>query len=245
MSKNLSKTELIHCNTCRAETKHRVIVSHRNKKFDEDIEENGEIMANIYGHHDWEMLECQGCETVCLRDREFFSEWADPWEKDPTKKTFFPPRNVASRVRPHWHEKLSKIRKLKGHFILIAYDQIYELLTAQNYLAAMLTSRALLETIAIENCGGDNGHFIDKLCALKDRGFIREKQVKHLNEAIYDAGSAVMHRKYNPSEKAVSYVLDAIEHLLHAIYIEPLVEVELKAEKPARKIKKGGDRGRI
>ena len=237
MNDKILKPEVIHCNTCRRETEHKVIHSYRNKEFVEDIKDDyGIVFASIDGHHDWQMLECQGCKTVCMRSKEYFSEWLDPYiGGDPYLKTYFPPRNISARPKPHWAHIFESIENLKGHFILTAYEQIYSLVESEKYLAAMLTCRALLETIAIENGDGDLKTFEQKLKALRDRGFIREKQIEYLNKIIYDAGSAAMHRSYNPSPQAVTYVFDAVEQLLHSIYIEPYVEMDLIAEKPARK----------
>lgn len=229
--------ENLHCNDCGHTTSHKLVHKYRNKEFSEDIKDGwGNVFTTIDGFYDWELFECQGCKAVFLRCRQYFSEWDNgPPDEDPCEYTFFPKRNTKGRVKPHWFETFTNLSQLQGHFILISYRQIYDLLEAEQYLAALLTCRALLETIAIENGEGDLRTFEMKLQSLKNQGFIREKQIEHFNNAIYDAGSAAMHRGYNPSQKAVTYVLDAIEQLLHTIYIEPLVEAELRNEKPAKK----------
>ena len=148
--------------------------------------------------------------------------------------TFFPKRNRGARVKPHWFKLFSGLDNLHGHFILISYKQVYKLIEAEQYLPAMLTSRALLETIAIENGVGDKRTFKEKLEGLRDKEFILSKQIEFLEKAIYDSGSAVMHRSYNPSAMAVTYVLDAIEHLIYSIYIEPIADKKLQEEKPKK-----------
>jgi hypothetical protein len=108
------------------------------------------------------------------------------------------------------------------------------LIEAELYLAALLTCRALLETIAIENGVGDVKTFRQKLEGLCEKDLIRNRQINFLDKAIYDAGSAAMHRSYNPSATTVTFVLDAIEPLIHTIYIEPLVHLNLEKEKPKK-----------
>jgi hypothetical protein len=234
-SKEDEKSEWLHCNTCGRDTNHIMVHNHRNKEFVEKIkDEMGRPYASVDGFHDWQLLECQGCKTVFLRSREYFSEWSEPWDEDPYKTAYFPRRNVGSRVKPHWFDTFINLDGVKGHFILISYQQIYQLIEAEKYLAAMLTSRALLETLAVENSGGDNRTFKAKLQALADKELIRSKQINFLDNSIYDAGSAAMHRGYNPSSTAVTHVLDAIEQLIYTIYIEPLVDETLQAEKPKR-----------
>lgn len=227
--------EWLHCNACARSTDHLIVHTHRNREFNEDVKDDyGRAIASIDGFCDWQLLECQGCKTVCLRSKEYFSEWADPWDNDPYKKTYYPPRNTEARNKPHWFDTFNNSDAMQGHFILNSYREAYTLIESEQYTAAMLMCRALLETIAIEHGDGDKKTFKAKLESLRDKELIRTKQIEYLDKAIYDAGSAVMHRSYNPSPKAVSYVLDAIEHLLHTIYIEPIVETVFQSEKPKR-----------
>jgi len=231
-----NKNEWIHCNSCGRSTEHLLVHGHRNQEFVEEVKDDyGRTFTTIDGFHDWQLLECQGCKTVCLRSREYFSEWCDPWDSDPYKKEFFPPRTIGSRPKPEWFEMFASLEDLQGHFILTSYAQIYELIQAEHHLAALLTARALLETVAIENGSGDKRSFEEKLTELKNKEFISGKQIIFINQAIYDAGSAAMHRSYNPSKEAVRYVLDVIEKLLHTIYIEPIIENHLSQAKPKKK----------
>ena len=235
MSEKVHK-EWLHCNECGRNTEHSVVTSYRNKEFDDEVKDNyGRVMGSIDGFHDWEMLECGGCKTVCLRSKEYFSEWHDPYDEDPFKRAYFPARNNGARVKPHWFDVFINLNEVRGHFISISYEQVYALFESKQYLGAMLTARALLETVAIENCDGDPRTFEGKLNALHAKELIRSKQIEFLNKAIYDAGSATMHRGYNPSAEAVTYVLDAIEQLLYTIYIEPIADKKLAEEKPQRK----------
>ena len=229
------KEEWLHCNVCGRDNDHRMVHSHRNKEYSEDCKDGfGNVINNINGSRDWQLLECQGCKTVWLRLREYCSEWGWLPDEDPCEYTCFPPRNTGTRVKPHWFDTFSTLDNLQGHFILISYKQIYQLIEANQYLAALLTSRALLETIAIENGVGDMKTFRQKLEGLCEKEFIRRKQIDFLEKAIYDSGSAAMHRSYNPTATTVTYVLDAIEHLIHTIYIEPIVDLILQEEKPKR-----------
>ncbi|MDA0344960.1 MAG: DUF4145 domain-containing protein [Proteobacteria bacterium] len=236
MSDIQKKEEWLHCNECGRDTNHIIVHKHRSKEFSEEIKDNhGRVFTSVDGFHDWELFECQGCKTVFLRSKEYFSEWwsGDP-DEDPCNYAFFPKRNIGARVKPHWFQLFSGLDSLQGHFILISYKQVYELIEAEHYLAAMLTARALLETIAIDNGAGDKRTFKEKLEGLRDKEFIRSKQIEFLEKSIYDSGSAAMHRSYNPSALAITYVLDAIENLLYTIYIEPIADKKLKEEKPKK-----------
>lgn len=226
--------DLVHCNTCVRQTDHKVIVTHKNKIFkDEIFDDYGRPEYSIDGYTDWVLLECQGCKTICLRSEQYFSEWFTPGDPYRTKDTYFPKRNLGLRLKPNWYDQLKDIPELQGDFVLIAYDQAYELLGERQHIAAMLTCRALLETITVQKVG-DKGGFLSKLNRMVEHGLVLETQVELLNNQIYDAGSASMHRSYNPSSKAVGSVLDIIENLIHTIYIQPEIKKTLESEKPRR-----------
>lgn len=229
-----NESEWIHCNSCGRTTDHVVVHKHRNSEFKEDLtDDNGSTYASIDGFKDWWMLECQGCKTVCLRFFEYFSEWSQPGD-DGSRIVYFPARNVGSRTKPSWFAQFIEQQEIQGHFILIAYQQVYDLLESKHCLAALLTCRALLETISIEHGNGDGKSFEEKLKALRAKEIISSSQITFLNRVIYDAGSAAMHRSYNPTEESVGFVLDVIEKILHTIYIEPFINKHLLDEIPKR-----------
>jgi hypothetical protein len=228
--------ETIFCNTCERRTHHRSIHKYRNNEYKEELkDEFGRVYACPEGHDDWELIECLGCKSVSLELIEYFSEWADDPFSSPTRTTYYPERKLFSRQKPSWFGILTgQLRHEVSNFIIVAYTQIYELVESKKYLAALLTCRALLETIAVENGAENERTFFLKLEVLREKEFITPKQVTFLNESIYDAGSAAMHRGYNPNEKTVGLVLDAIEKLMHTIYIEPHSQLELQKEIPKR-----------
>lgn len=161
------KTESLHCNDCGRDTDHSIVQSHRNKEFCEPIKDDyGKPYASIDGFYDWQLLECQGCKTVHLRSKQYCSEWVNPFDQDIFHTEYYPPRNTGSRVKPHWFDRFAAIGDLQGHFILTSYKQIYSLIESGQSLAAMLTCRALLETIAIEHSSDEFKTFYKKLESL-------------------------------------------------------------------------------
>lgn len=95
MSDTKEHTELIPCNQCGHETKHRRIAEH--KVADSEPYGSG-------GYHiEWETIsgifECLGCEGVTFRRKHWFSEWDGGFEV-----TYFPPR--ISRQLPRWIKEL-------------------------------------------------------------------------------------------------------------------------------------------
>ncbi len=227
----------VHCNECARSTDHLIVHTHRNNEFTGNVidDAGGIVIANFKRFCDWQLLECQGCKTVCLRLKEYWSENGDVKDKP---NRYYPPRNTEARNKPNWFDTFNNNNAMKRHFILNSYKEIYALIESEHYIAAMLMCRALLETIAVEHGDGDKKTFKEKLESLREKDYIRTKQIEYLEQTIYDAGSAAMHRSYDPSRQALSHVLDAIEHLIHTIYIEPIAETVLQSEKPKRSRKK-------
>lgn len=230
------KFEDIHCNSCNRDTEHKFVCDHRNKEFNEDeVDEMGRVVFTVWGYHDWQLLECQGCKEVTLRKRQFFSEWSDPRDGSPFADSYHPPRRVKARVKPRWYDGLTRVRGLRNSFILDSYKQIYSQMEDGHYIGALLTCRALLETIAIVHGDGDRRTFREKLVALKENDLLRERQIDPINTAIFDAGSAAMHRGYRPTLDVVNSVLDSIEALLYTVYIEPIEFEKIRNEIPPRR----------
>jgi hypothetical protein len=97
--------------------------------------------------------------------------------------------------------------------------------------------RALLETIVIEKGAGDKGSFNKNIAAYLEKGLITQQEEESLKTIIYEAGSAVMHRAYRSNREAVEYALNAIEHLMERIYIQPDEQKYLASTIPLRKKK--------
>src|SRR5438270_745957 len=86
------------CNACMRQTKHLLIYSHSQSGSDED--EPSLSWENAY-----QILECQGCENVTYRTRQWFSEWVDESGAN-YQYSYYPP--LVSRQKPKWAESLPK-----------------------------------------------------------------------------------------------------------------------------------------
>ncbi len=237
MKKKLNKSVTIFCNSCKRDTNHKILLERRNKEINEQVDdEYGEIFAEITAFDDWVVYECLGCEDLCLSSTYYHSEIHDMHE--PPEIIFFPRRKNSKyfRSKPHWYKDF--LWKYRTEFVSKAYEECYLLLDSTHYLSAMLTARALLETISIEKNRKDKGTFAKNIKSLQDSDFLSGQEVDILSEIIYDAGSATMHRKYAPNFEAVSYVLDALEIIIYRVFIQPEQVKKLKSDIPQRKKKK-------
>lgn len=231
----------IYCNECLSITNHKQLHHHRNQNQKESPkDEQKNSWGTVDSYCDWEVLECQGCENMTLKKSFYCSEWQLPINDTPYLEcSYYPPLNTDERQKPSWYENLVNIlsKNQDNDFLLQAYNSVYKSLKHQLAIATMLTMRALLENIAIKNGSGDTGSFQKNIQFLERNGHITTKQSIILKDAIYDAGSATMHRGYQPSREILENVLDIIEKLIHTIYIEPRTQQRIQDETPERNLK--------
>lgn len=79
--------------------------------------------------------------------------------------------------------------------------------------------RSVIEQVIIEKVGG-HGTFSKNLNAFHEKGYISLVQRDVLDGAL-EAGHAVTHRMFNPTEQDLTILLDIVEGILAAIYVHP------------------------
>lgn len=209
------RIERVHCNSCGSETRHSVIaerIQHGSHTIDE------ELGIDISWRTRWTMLECCGCETVCLRRAYWFSESA---EYDDEVLDFFPP--PMSRRLPLWLDELGQEERQ-------LLEEVYVALQADSRRLAMMGARAVVDIVM--NREGDQGDFGAGLDALEARGLIGTRQREVLKAAL-DVGHAAAHRGHRPSCEDVETVIDIVENLLQAELLGPAAD-DLRTRTPQR-----------
>jgi hypothetical protein len=214
----MSKTKVTRapCRHCLRETKH-VVIGLRNTSDEAEVEGVGYI--------DWsdryEMLECAGCETVCLRQTHWFSEEPEP------QVTYYPP--AVSRRMPLWRYKTPyRIADLMG--------EIYTALHNDSRSLALMGARTIVDLLLVDKVG-DAGSFSAKLQKLEAQGFVG-KQSRAILEAALDAGSAAAHRAYKPTTEHLNQIMDIVENLLESVYVLEKGATEIRKATPQRPGKK-------
>lgn len=194
MTRPPNDTERVHCSSCGHETRHAVIAI-RVQSGTDDV--SG---LSIDWRTTWTMLECMGCETVCLRKAFWYSE-----EPGDETVTFYPP--LVSRPTPKWVGDLpwETERLLR---------EVYAALHADSIALSMMGARALID-IAMQATVGDIGGFEKKLDAMIEQGFISRRNRDVLAAALA-AGHAAAHRGHTATTEQAHHVMDIVENLLHA-----------------------------
>ena len=150
------------------------------------------------------MLECCGCEDICLQKVFDFSEW------DGVDINYFPPQ-TSRAVPKDW---LNHLPEEMGDLLL----EVYIALNADSRRLALMGARALVDLYMSEKLG-DVGGFAKKLKKLEEEGFVSKVNKEYL-EAALEAGHAAAHRGHEAKAAEVSHVMDIVENLLQNYVLE-------------------------
>jgi hypothetical protein len=171
------------------------------------------------------LLSCGGCETVSMgRQRR--------WPGGELEHTYYP--SPASRRRPEWLWTLTfglSGRKNDDELGQLL-EEIYQAVAGRQYRLAGMGIRALLERIMIAKIG-DQGTFVANLKEFHKKEFISTIQRDAMSK-ILEAGHAIAHRSFKPSERDLTIALDITEGIIASIFVHADAANELAKRVPPR-----------
>jgi hypothetical protein len=167
----------------------------------------------------YDTLQCKTCRTVSLRHSQRFKKATE------SLISFYP--SEKSRWWPEWTLIGEETEAFQG---LLA--EVYSANEENLHRLTLMGLRASLEQIVISKVG-DVGTFTNKLERLKERGYISSIQFDQL-QAVYDAGSAAMHRGFDPGEFETGKAFDMVERILGSIFMHEGDVQTLSARVPPR-----------
>jgi hypothetical protein len=217
------------CNQCGISTNHRVVLS---KTYWGWYEEEDPAVQQLEYYdpgpdeadwrEDYELLQCCGCRTVCLRHKRESSIGRGS-EELTSSVAFYPPR--VFRRLPRWEIDLpAEVRSV--------VHEVFAALAADSRRLAMMGARTIVDMVIIDKVG-DVGNFQQKLQALEERGHISRGGREHL-EAALEAGNAAAHRGHSPDQEDLTNVIEIVENLLHSTYVLDRAANRLRATTPPR-----------
>lgn len=202
---NMTQFTKAHCNNCAGERNHAVL--HTTRRRWEDFYPDGS--PSFVETADYETVQCCGCEEVKLKVSS-----SGPWPDE--GPVYFPP--AIFRRKPEWSNDLLFASMGGG-----IHDTLWKLLSEvykalQNGMPRLATMgvRAALEVVMVDKVG-DQGRFVDNVNKFADEGHIAKNQVPRIM-SVLDAGGAVIHRGYAPTDSDVIAMVNLLEHLVESIY---------------------------
>jgi hypothetical protein len=227
----------IHCIECKRPTRHLVTVSLDKKGSDSDPEERWSV--------DWsdryQVIECQGCETVSFRHLSWFSE-AQDYDDDGTTERIYPLRNKdAVSARPY-HNVPSNLRRI--------YTELIDCFNNDSPTLCAAGLRALVEGICaqqgivdgpVEHPAKGGGTQVvrrenleGRIAGLQEKGLLTQPSAQTLHEHRYLGNSAV-HELARPSTDELKLAIEIVEHVLEQLYELPEKAAELHRAIASRK----------
>lgn len=228
-SASKKKNAKAHCNSCQKKTNHWIRASYTERGEDDH--------AIVWWVHEFEILQCCGCDEVKFRRSEQFSEDVD-YEETITgevvpvlavKEIYYPP--AVWRAQPRWLSKLEN----KEESLARLLEEVYTALHADSLFLAGMGTRTLIERVLTKTVG-DNGSFRKKLELLSEKGLIASKDVEAIETAL-EAGHASTHRGWRPNRDQLETVMNIIENLLERVFILSDSAKKLRPKIPSRNSK--------
>jgi len=225
VTENATKDKIvsIHCIECKGATRHRVMVSLDKTGAESNAREGWSI--------DWsdryQVIECQGCETVSFRHLSWFSE-AQDFDDDGTTERIYPLRNKdAVSARPY-HNVPSNLRRI--------YTELVDCFNNDSPTLCAAGLRALVEGICaqqgivdgpVEILAKGGGTKIvrrdnleGRIAGLQEKGLLTQPSAQTLHEHRYLGNSAV-HELARPSGDELKLAIEIVEHVLEQLYEIP------------------------
>ena len=197
------------CRTCQRETNQWPICGTRVDK------DNVKIDTRTYKWRVSSTMKCRDCSTITfLVDTYCHTGFGDP---DIEKTEYFPP--LPFRIRPNW------LTKLPENYRNIL-NEVHSALDNSLFRLASAGTRTAIDCLIIDRIG-DIGGFEEKVKELVSKGIIDGDEHDFLLVLI-DAGSASIHRNFNPDEDSIKHMMDILEKILFKVCIEPKEKQALK-----------------
>lgn len=213
----------IHCIECKRPTRHLVTVSLDKKGSENNKKEGWDIDWNDR----YQVIECQGCETVSFRHLSWCSE-AQSFDDDGTTERVYPLRNQdAISTRP-FRNVPSNLRRI--------YTESIECFNNDSPTLCAAGLRALVEGIcahqgivdglveAPAKGGGTKtirrNDLAGRIAGLQEKNLLTSQSAQTLHEHRYLGNSAV-HELARPSIDELKLAIEIVEHVLEQIYELP------------------------
>lgn len=207
-----------HCNRCGHSTNHDVLAVDREEydAWTSDVEYT--TCYDLY-----EMVKCRGCGAVAIRATVRHIEDREP------RIVYYPP--AIARRAPKW--VTGSFDSL--HIPIIVFELMNEVYAAvQNNLLrlAAMGIRAVLENVMRAKIGEQRTFkaFVDEF---QKAGYLSMREVASL-DSILEAGHAVIHRGWEPSEDDIATLLDITEAVIEKAYLHEARAQALDKRVPRR-----------
>ncbi|XHE13333.1 hypothetical protein PCC82_00915 [Agrobacterium deltaense] len=189
------------------------------------FKDSGNEEEYYYWIKEWSILRCLGCDNVFAQTISSNSEdYTDDYGPDGETTTeyhetvaYWPA--LSKRRAPEWIDEIPTNSETGTLHTAIA--EVYGALNNDLKILAAIGMRTVFD-VAATSIGIDSSlPFVKKLRELVDRNHIRESELSSL-EIVVEAGSASVHRGWEPRPQELTVMMDVLEEFLFGAFIVPL-----------------------
>ena len=213
----------IHCLECKRATRHCVMVS---------LDKKGTAIDDVLGwsvdrSDRYQVLECQGCETITFRHQNWFSEDQDH-DDDGTTERLYPMRNKEAVNSKSFHNVPSNLRRI--------YSELIDCFNNDSPTLCAAGLRALVEGLCAEQgivdgpveipAKGGGTQVVRKdnlegrIAGLQEKSLLTQSSAKTLHEHRY-LGNDAVHELARPATDELKLAIEIVEHVLEQLYELP------------------------
>jgi hypothetical protein len=237
LNKSQNKYVQLRCLNCKRFTKHKILTSVL-KTGEDEYEEEG---FSISWWNNFEILECQGCSSVSLREQHTSSEDFHDENHDGITEHIYPERSVNSLEARDY--------EFVPESLIPIYKETIQAFNQNLFILCGTGVRALVEGVCEAN-GIKTGNvervekgvtkikrssnLEGKINGLYENGVLTKTHANSLHEHRF-LGNEAVHELSAPTKKELRLAIEIIEHVFDSLYEIPEKAKELKANRSKRK----------
>lgn len=221
---DIKKNEIIRVDcggTCPGKTQHKILQS-----IKQDWEERGGY--GIDGFVRYQIIHCEGCETISFRQESYFSE--EDYDGGALPETLYP-----ERIK---HESIATVERcdvpdsIKG-----IYKETIDAFCADFYILCAIGIRSVLEAICDEQeqmLGCEGYDLYKKIANLTKHNVITKSNSDILHQLRF-LGNEAVHERLKPEKIELESALEIINHMIESLYVMPKKIKQIKTRQHKNK----------
>jgi hypothetical protein len=214
----------VFCNQCNTNTNHTIKCEHKVNDIVK-IELDGEFEEHFIGTYLYQIIECNGCETISYRSVDSFNDFVD----FDTEKGLI--KNGTKTFQTVYPERLTDAlieKKIVGIPILLrkTYSEVIDSYNFNHLILCAAGLRAIVEGICT-HYGFEGQYLKDKINQLGDNGFISKDLSESLN-LHKNLGNHALHRLIMPEKSELKSAIHLLELTLETLFGVPDRHQKLK-----------------
>ena len=244
LNETQNKKLKVYCSKCTQETNH-VVVQSVDCVGSEEIGQFDDDPETIDWSNRYQIVKCQGCDTITFRHVSWFSEAQqqigdNEWD-DGTSTLLYPKRSGETRVIKDYYNAPTALRRIYRETLECFNNDILTLCAAglRSIIEGICADQKIVSgPVEIKKTGGSTQTkrrktLEGKIAGLGEKGILTEPSTAILHEHRF-LGNEAVHELTQPSLGELALAIETMEHTLDALYEMPTKSDELRRIKAKR-----------